>query len=476
MLSGVFNQAMTRIFGRTGPVRLIIAAVSGGMDSVVLAHLLARWRDGAPNPPAILVAHLNHGIRAEDAGRDMELCRDIAGKLAVPFIAESVDVPEQARLMQLGLEETGRMLRHRFFHRLSRERADGDAIVVTGHHADDQAETILLHLRRGAHRRGLSGMREITRLPVPPDGVLALARPLLAVGRDALRPYALAHKLVWREDATNQDTDYARNHIRHRIIPMLEAVLPGFRQRLLAKAATLSAEEEALSRHGVELALRASRRENGGRFFQLDEDALSSPERLAYALRHVLEEEMGARLPYGAVLSRIEELAERGRLGEAVALPGRLVARREHDGLFFFFPETVSGGGEEIILPDPPFAIAAAGLSVAAEWRFAESGIPESDRLDPHVEWLNPAAIRWPLRLRRPAPGERFRPLGAPGGRKIQDILVDVKSPRRKRAMARVVADYAGGVWLWPYRLANRVALADGFNKALRMEIREHNG
>lgn len=470
MPTTAFGAAMTRILAQIPQPTAIISALSGGMDSVVLLHLLAEWhaKNGAGAP--VVAAHLNHGLRGASSDLDLAFSRDLARELGVDFAEQTENVPEIAKTEGMGFEEAGRMARYRFFH----DVGGRDALVLTGHHADDQAETILLNLRRGAHRRGLSGMRELAWVPVPPGVKVLVGRPLLSVPRELLRELADARGWRWREDESNASLVYGRNRIRHRIIPMLERILPGFRRRLLERSAVLAAEEEALAAQGRELAEGHAAREGAGRFFRLDDDALAEPERLLYAFRHVVEEELGARLPYGAVLSRLAELGERGRLGETLSLPGRLRVRRERDGLFFFFPDREADSPYgEVILPDPPFRIRAYGLDITAEWVNYAGGIPGADRDDPEVQWFNAAALRWPMRLRPPLEGERFRPLGAPGTRKIQDILVDCKLPRRKRGFPRVVTDYGGAIWLWPLRLAHRVRLGTSPCRALRLEIRE---
>jgi tRNA(Ile)-lysidine synthase len=461
---------MARILSRIPAPAQIISALSGGMDSVVLLHLLVEWhRDNGGGIP-LLAAHLNHGLRGAAAELDLAFSRDLARALRVDFAEQTLDVAGMAKTEGMGFEEAGRMARYGLFHDLG----GSDALTLTGHHADDQAETILLNLRRGAHRRGLSGMRELAWVSVPPGVRVRVARPLLSVPRERLLALATEREWRWREDESNDSLAFTRNRIRHRVIPMLERILPGFRDRLLEKAAATAEREEELTGRGRELADRETRREGGGLFFRVGGDALTDPERLLYAFRHVVEEELGARLPYGAVLSRLAELAGSGRLGETLSLPGRLRARRERDGLFFFFPDRETGDPHgEVILPDPPFCIQAHGLTVSARWEDYAGAIPDEDRLDPDVEWLNAAALRWPIRLRPPLEGERFRPLGAPGRRKIQDILVDCKLPRRKRALPRVVADYAGAVWLWPFRLAHRARLDSSPCRALRIEIRE---
>lgn len=470
MLQNLFAAAMERLLAGAAHPKKLVSALSGGMDSVVLLHLLASWRDAGAHDVDIVAAHLNHGLRGIDSLGDQEFSRRLAESLGVAYADQEVDAARVAVEERLGVEEAGRMLRYRFFHDL----VGSDGLVLTGHHADDQAETVLMNLRRGAHRRGLSGMRELSVVPVPPGVRVRIGRPLLAVGRESLQAYALENSLEWREDASNLDPSYMRNRVRHRVIPMLEKILPGFRERLLEKSEQMAREEAALVERGRRLAEKLSRREAGGRFLRVHEAALAEPERFIYALRHVVEEEMGCRIPHGASLSRLAELAESGRLGEVLSLPARLRVRREPDGLFFFFPDRDGDAEpEEILLPDPPFRILADGLEVTAEWMPVFGPPPAEDMADSEVEWLDPAAIRWPLRLRAPRPGERFRPLGAPGSRKIQDILVDLKTPRRKRSMARVVADHAGALWLWPYRLANRARLTPATTRALRLRITE---
>ena len=459
--------------------RLIVTAFSGGVDSVALLDLVNNWlvHNHDADLPELVAVHLNHGLRGGEADGDAEFCRGWAQDLDIRFRSKKVDVQELARNEGLGLEEAGRLARHRFFAEIVGKRR---ALVLTGHHADDQAETILLHLRRGAHRRGLSGMRALTSIQVSPECRLSVGRPLLDVPKADILAYAAMRHLTWREDASNSDIRFERNNIRHRLIPDLEATLPGFRDRLLAKAKQLAVEEADLTGAGAELAGSLCRREENGVLFRLSADAFADPERLLYAFRHVLEEEMDGRLPYGAVLSRLAVLAETGRLGEGLTLPGRLQVRKEQDGLFFFLPgffgktNDMPPGEMEFILPDPPFEVRAGALLIKAEWRTLTGSPPDDDRVDPEVEWMNPEALVWPLRLRPPLPGERFRPLGAPGSRKLQDVMVDLKVPRRKRGEARVLADHAGAIWLWPYRLANRVRLVDGvLVKALRIGMSE---
>jgi tRNA(Ile)-lysidine synthetase, N-terminal domain/tRNA(Ile)-lysidine synthetase, C-terminal domain len=474
MLPEAFFNSMTRLHALAGFPSVLVCGLSGGMDSVVLLDLVKRWSGAMDMPPRIIAGHINHCLRGEEADRDEDFCRLYAAGLGVEFHSRKVDVAAVAKNERLGIEEAGRDVRYRFFAEISKS---DKPFVLTGHHADDQAETILLNLKRGAHRRGLCGMRDLAVINLPPDVTICILRPLLLVPRDVIQDYAERHSLVWREDVTNADVRYTRNRIRHRIIPALEAIVPGFRDRLLEKSRRYLREEERMVAAAKALVKNNATKENAGRFFRLDDNAFSVRERLFYAVRYVLEEEMGRRLPYGAVLSRVLQLAESGKTGESLSLPGRLQVIREKDGLFFFYPDAMEQErlADEIMLPDPPFNIQVAGLEIAAEWLPVSGKPPGDDMLDPEVEWFNPVAIKWPLILRHPYPGEKIRLLGSPGRRKIQDILVDKKIPRRKRNETLILADHAGAVWLWPYRLAHRVRLEGDLVKALRISIKAIN-
>ncbi|MDR2390876.1 MAG: tRNA lysidine(34) synthetase TilS [Planctomycetota bacterium] len=465
-----FTDAMARILASADNPRKIVAGLSGGVDSATLLHLLSRWRKKPGNDYEIVAAHLNHGLRGEVAREDRDFSRELAESFGTDFVFRDVDAGAAARKEGLGLEAAGRLLRYRFFAELA---AGGGTVVLTGHHADDQIETILLHLHRGAHRRGLGGMREFIRLPVPPRPPLALGRPLLGFAREEIVAYAREHSLVWREDATNRDLACARNRTRHRILPILERLSPGFGRRLLARAELLRLEEDRLCREGGELLHSLAESEDSGLFFRVTEIALARTEALAHAFRQIVEEMAGGLLPNGNSLARLMILAASGRTGASLTLPGGLEAWREADGIFFTFPNSRSGGMEtEIILPEAPFAIESDGLAVTAELLPSAGRRPPADSRDPESEWLDPSAVHGPLRLRRPRPGERFRPLGAPGRRKIQDILTDLKIPRRRRSRALVLADDAGTLWLWPWRLADRARLPDQpIVQALRIRI-----
>src|ERR1700730_18632980 len=187
----------------------VVVALSGGSDSVALAHII-RHLDAAGELRAVGVAHFNHQLR-DSAYRDERFCADLAASFGWPLCVECEDVAARARREHRSLEHAARTARHAFFER-ARARVDA-GVIALGHTRDDQAETFLLRLLRGAGPRGLASMH-------PRHG--AIVRPLLACRRAELRAYLDARNLAFVEDESNRDTSIPRNRVRAELLPMLE--------------------------------------------------------------------------------------------------------------------------------------------------------------------------------------------------------------------------------------------------------------
>jgi tRNA(Ile)-lysidine synthase len=213
------------------PGTRLLVGVSGGSDSVALALLLVDLARHDAFAVASL-AHLNHRLRPE-AGRDEAFCRALADRLGLPIAVESTDVAGYAASQRLSIEDAARRLRYEFLHRAAGE-AGADRVAV-GHTRDDQAETFLLKLVRGAGLTGLGGV-------YPRRG--AVVRPLLDVGRAELRAYLEARGEPWVEDATNEDVANPRNRIRHRALPELDLACGARAVPAIARAASLVREDD----------------------------------------------------------------------------------------------------------------------------------------------------------------------------------------------------------------------------------------
>jgi tRNA(Ile)-lysidine synthase len=398
------------------PARLLVA-FSGGLDSTVLLHALAaaRERHGVP----VVAAHVDHGLQPESAEWSA-WCRMFAARLGIDFIALDVEVDRHSGL---GLEAAARAAR---YDALARLLGEGDWLL-SAHHRDDQAETLLLNLTRGSGPSGLAGIGEVR-----PLGAGWLVRPLLAVSRAALEEYANRHSLEWITDPTNEDPQFDRNYLRHEVLPLLDARWPGISERL-GRSAVLAGEAAALL--GELAALDRGRLGERPDRLQLEPFRELSAARQRNVLRHVLTQ-LGLPLPGAAQLEQIvsELVPAREDAQPLVAWPGA-EARRYRDRLYLLRgagaePEPVDAGSSDCIrLPDE--------LGVLRLRRGAEAG-------------LSDAVLERGLELRFRSGGERLKPSGHIHTRTLKKLLQEEGIVPWMRD--RVPLLYSGG---------NLVAVAD---------------
>ncbi|MBE7003174.1 MAG: tRNA lysidine(34) synthetase TilS [Ruminococcaceae bacterium] len=221
-------EELVRRFDMLPPGTLVLTAVSGGVDSISLLHWLHA------HGVRVAAGHLHHGLRGEAADGDEAFVRDFCARLDVPFLVEHADVGALARELGVSTEEAGRKARYDFLARAAREL--GADRIATAHHADDNAETLLFQLLRGA-RSGLGGI-------APVRG--SFIRPFLGVTRAQIEAYAAENGLGHRLDAMNLDDAYARNYIRHEIMPRLRTVNAAAAEHMALAAQTLRTESEYL--------------------------------------------------------------------------------------------------------------------------------------------------------------------------------------------------------------------------------------
>lgn len=208
----------------------ILVAVSGGVDSVALLHLLVELKQ--IKKFTLAVAHLNHQIRSGTAQRDADFVEALAAKYQLPFHLGIKNIPQLAEQSGLSLEDAGRKARYEFF--LSEAKAHHYNILALAHHLDDQTETILFRLLRGAAAKGLSGITaERT------EQNIRIVRPLLSTTKQEIIEYAAVHSLDFCEDETNQDNVYARNKLRNEVLPLLKEINPNYQEGLRRTAEIL---------------------------------------------------------------------------------------------------------------------------------------------------------------------------------------------------------------------------------------------
>ncbi len=294
------------------PVRgeTLVVALSGGPDSVALLDALASLR--RPRGFRLVAAHLDHGLRPESAA-DAAFCASLCQGLDIPFRAGVAEVRARAARERGGLEQAARRERYAFLRRVAEEVAA--SAVAVAHTRDDQAETLLLRLLRGAGATGLSGMR-------PRTGVIV--RPLLAVSRQQVLTHLHERGLAFREDPTNRDVAHLRNRVRHELLPYLEARFNPRARATLARTAALLADEAAhLRAEADELVERIGRKEDGAIVLRRAPLVAAPPAVARAAIRQAFSQAGGFGRVAAVHVERLLQLARSsGAEARRLALPG----------------------------------------------------------------------------------------------------------------------------------------------------------
>lgn len=327
-------QALTGL-DKTTPVLL---AFSGGADSRALLHFLAARakEDGFP----LTLAHVNHGIRGEEALRDRRFCQAVAEEYGLELCILDADVPALAKAHGRGLEEEARAVRYEYFERLMRER--NIPLLATAHHADDNLETVLFHLCRGTGLSGLCGIAPTRRL-----GKGVLTRPLLQVSRREILAYCREHGLEYVTDSTNEDTAYARNRIRREVIPILADFYKELPARTYRMTEALREDESFLSTLAAELVARAET-DGGLSIAPLRDAAVPIRNR---ALMQWIKRETGYA-PERVHLEGLQTLIDRENTGAQVLLHAGFCATAEFGAL-----RIREGQGAEAVPFRLPFSV-----------------------------------------------------------------------------------------------------------------------
>ncbi|MGE4276385.1 MAG: tRNA lysidine(34) synthetase TilS [Lawsonibacter sp.] len=406
------------------PGSTILCAVSGGADSVCLLHALYHLRPKLGFHLA--AAHYNHLLRGEESDQDaafveqfVALCcgqqylADGSILPAVPLFSGRGDVGAEAQRRGTGLEETARIMRYAFLRQAAKE--SGADYIATAHTADDNVETILFHLARGSGLRGMTGIQ-----PVRDD----LIRPLLTTTRREIEAYLAYYGLPHREDHTNSDVVYARNRIRHQVVPVLDELCPGFAARVANTAALLRSDEDYLSTQARDISQHAVSQGEG---LSISAALIgSSPDPLASrAVRQLIGRLSGGDQDCAAAhLEAVVQLCRNGDPSAQTHLPNGMTARREYQQLILTRNAAVPPL-EETFLPLPG-EIAVGGWYVACTAQ-TYAGQPQG----PYEIWLDRARVGV-LTLRARRTGDRLKLLGRPE-KTIKKWCIDEKVPARLR-------------------------------------------
>lgn len=442
----------------------VLVGVSGGPDSTALLAVLVVLPPHVR--PRVYAAHFVHGTRGEEGLRDAWAAEEAARRLGVPFTLGAAEPAAHGRRLS---EDAARRRRYAFL--VDTARAHGCVAVAVGHHRDDQVETVLLRLGRGAGAAGLAGMAPSRPLVGGPTRApLRVVRPLWLATRADVLAFLPTTGLSWREDRSNADLSYARNRVRHVARPALEAALGAHWEAAVWRAAE-NLREDAAALAALAAAAAASRTRQGRLDVGGDWASLPTPVRRAIVRAWWLSVTAG-RVPSRALLVALEALREGGGLDA----PGGRVRR---EGRFLTLESALPVRERPMPAPDAGVTLPVPGeasipgvgwvSAYLVDW--PEDALWRACHDDPHLAVGDAEGWTLPLRLRPPRPGERLRVLGD-SRRRVRNLLAAAGWPVRQRGAPLVVEDAEGRpLWVAGARQAQAFRVREGTRRALVLRL-----
>lgn len=444
------------------PGERALMAVSGGPDSTALLVIAARLRQSLGLDLA--AAHFDHMLRSKaEAQEDEAYVRRLADCLGLPLTCGRGDVAAKARRARLSLEDAARRLRYRFLAQTAHQI--GASVVLLGHTLDDQAETVVLHILRGSGLDGLAAMRP--RSPWPFARGPEAARPLLCLRRSDTQRYCLELGLAPRQDPTNELLAPWRNRVRHEVIPTLRRFNPQVETALARLAEAAALDTARLEAEAAEIWPQVAHTQKGSVVLQAAQMVHLDPAVRFRILRRAFQRAAGRTTDLEA--AHVEAMLSLLRCGRGKAsLPWGVMASLAAGQL------TLSRGAVCRAKPLPHTTLAVPGATEAGPWHVETRILRTPVDVLSGGRWvahLDATAVHGPLFVRARRPGDRLRPLGLHGEKKVQDILVDDKVPAEERDTVPLLCDSQGVLWVVGHRLDQRVAVNTNSDKVIEVRF-----
>ena len=451
-------------------INRVLLAVSGGADSVVMAHALHRLRQQGRLQCDLVIAHVNHGLRGADSDGDEVFARELGRQLRIEVVTVSVPVREYAEQNKLSIETAGRILRLKMLAAIAQEKKCG--VIATAHHKDDLAETMVHRLMRGTGFRGLCGIR-----PASVVYGATFIRPMLNVRRCEIIQYADDNKLTWRQDASNSNVDFTRNRIRHQLLPVLKTESDAIVDRL----SVLSEKSRGFlldTQKQAESILTKGRLDPVKGEFVLEQALLGGcPPWVFYevvrgvltglqvGLRNYKQEHFNL---IGQLLQQKKAKADFPNGVEVVVENGRFQVRSKPDAVEAIQPCILKIGQ---VVQFGPWTITSRLLK--REEIDLEHFLKTKDAF---VEWFDADKISGEIEIRQRQNGDRFWPIGAKGEKKAGRFLMDAGLDAEIRQQSFIMTDAEKILWLAPVRMSEQAKVTEQTANVLEVRTASTGG
>ena len=441
----------------------VIVGVSGGVDSMVLLHLLNACCE--TRALTLIVAHVNHGLRPDESEREAALVQQEADRLGLPYEYGQFDVKDFQKKRGLSPQDAARRVRFHFFNSLLKKH-DAQKIAL-GHNADDQVETMLLRWIRGSGVKGLKGM-----LPIREGRVI---RPLLEIWRSEIDAFAAKQGIPYRVDSSNLRPHYLRNRIRLELIPLIERdYQPNFKEVMKKASVVLREEDDCLEEEAEKTCQKTLCLEGEVLFFSYF-TFRSLHKAIQWRVLQRMLRSMGSEETWEegdeSEVGRVHRLLAHPPSSFLVELTGGLYLEKRYDRVSL---------GRGKVKPVPPFEvelrmpgptlIEEIGKEVMVEeitWKGDLEGLRES----PDTAILASEHVQWPLKLRNFRRGDRFQPLGVRGTQKLKQFFIDHKIPKYERPKIPILISGEAIAWVVGYRIDERFQITQNIQRAIRIKV-----
>lgn len=436
----------------------ILVAVSGGPDSVALLLVLLALKQKFNL--SLFIAHVNHKLRGKESDKDQEFVRKLVSDLNLKLYTKSFQVKKEAQRLKLSVEECARKIRYDYLNKMA-DRLKAQKIAL-GHNFNDQAETILLRLIRGSGSLGLSG------IPPIKDRII---RPLIEIKREEIETFLKKKKIPFRIDSSNLRTDYLRNKVRLRLLPILKkGYNPKIEEVLNRTASILRAEEIFISQKALKAYPKVILREQNEKIildlkrFSRYDDSIKR-----FMIRNCVKKLKGdlKELTFDKVESLLN-LIHKGKSGKSVDLLDDIYGDITKDYISIYKKKTKEFN-YTLSLPGKR-ELKKLKVSIDSEILFSQSkrNIKNKDNL---TAFLDMNRLKPPLRLRNRKNGDRFKPLGMKGTKSVADYLVDLKVPRCDRDEVMLLTSRNNIAWLVGYRISEDFKVTTKTKKVIKIKI-----
>ena len=451
----------------------VVVGVSGGLDSVSLLDILSRLK--AEYRLRLVIAHVHHGLRPAEGDREFRFVEGLASRYGVPFEGRRIEASSYPK--GANVQAQARRFRVRFFEEVAQEW--GASRIATGHHRDDHAETLLMQVLRGTG--GLIGIRPVR------EGTYI--RPLIEIPRERIQAYANGLGLSFCEDSSNRKRTYLRNRIRQDLIPWIrKEANPSFVDSLLQFASILEEETKCLDEVAEEALERVTRPSSPEVEVILRRDLLEGMPRAIQ--RRVLRRSYGrlAGSTRGLSYVHMEGICDalgkpQGRVHKVFSLPRGVRVFLEYKAVYLTRRDLWEVTPYEVpLLLGDERLIPEAGISLRAHRVVFDGSPPESveNRLsgmgeDRYCACLDADLAVGEMVVRNARPGDRFRPLGLGGGKKLKDFFMDEKIPRSLRHRIAILEIGGRVAWVVGYRVDDRFKVSEGTREAIHVQALPKN-